>query len=147
MPPANPRPPRQDEDGEGHIGPSMIALGGGGPIASREEPEEAQEDGRSPYQEMEGGDRSAVKQPEEDGEVQRSETVLTDGHPEEELETSRPETAADSCSTTEEAAEEMEIPSREETVGTSKPNLPQTGQGTARKHKLSKDREPTKLIS
>ena len=95
---------------------------------------------------MEREERSATEQSEEDGEVQRSETVTTDGQPEGGLEKSRPETAANSCSTTEEAAEEMEIPSREEAAGTTEPNLPQTGQGTARKRKLSKDREPTKLI-
>ena len=95
---------------------------------------------------MEGEERSATEQPEEDGEVQRSETVTTDGQPEGGLETSRPEMAADSHSTTGEAAEGMEIPSREEAAGTVEPNLPQTGQGAARKCKLSKDIEPTKLI-
>ena len=89
---------------------------------------------------MEGGNRRTVEQPEEDGEVQRSETAFSDGHPEEELETSRTETAADSCSTTEEVAEDMEISARGEAAGATELNLPQTGQGTARKRKLSKDR-------
>ena len=108
--------------------------------------EETQEEGRPPYQDMESEERSATEQSEEDGEVQRLETVTTDGQPEGGLETSRPETAADSRSTTEEAAEEIKIPSREEAAGTTEPNLPHTGQGTARKRKLSKDREPKKLI-
>ena len=76
---------------------------------------------------MESEKRSATEQSEEDGEVQRSETVTTDGQPEGGLETSRPETVADSRSTTEEAAKEMEIPSREEAAGTAKPSLPQIG--------------------
>ena len=61
MPPANPGPPWQDEVGGGHLGPPTIAFGGRGLIASREESEEAQEDGRSPYQEMEGRDRSVAE--------------------------------------------------------------------------------------
>ena len=95
---------------------------------------------------MEGGDRSVAERSEEEEVVQRPETVRTDEHPEEELETPRPEMAADSCSMTEEATEDMEIPGREEATGTTEPNLPQTGQGGARKCKLSKDREPAKLI-
>ena len=123
-----------------------MAFKGGGPTASREVSEETQEEGRPPYQGMESEERSATEQSEEDREVQRSEIVTTDGQPEGGLETSRPETAADSHSTMEEAAEEMEIPSREEAAGTPEPNLPQTGQGADRKCKVSKDREPTKLI-
>ena len=54
--------------------------------------------------------------------------------------------AADSRSAMEEDEEETEAPSRDRTPGPTDVNLPQTGQGTARKHKLSKDREPTKFI-
>ena len=78
--------------------------------------------------------------------MQRSEIAFTDGHPEEELETSRPETAVDSRSTTEEVADDMEIPARGDAAGATELNLPQKGQGAARKCKLSKDREPTKVM-
>ena len=59
---------------------------------------------------MEGGGRRVAERSEEEKVVQRSETVRLDQHQEEELETPRLETAADSLSMTEEATEEMEIP-------------------------------------
>ena len=53
MPPVDLRLPMQGEDEEGQTGPSMIAWGSGGPIAPREEPEEATENRRSLYLETE----------------------------------------------------------------------------------------------
>ena len=81
MPPVDLRPSQQDEVEGGHLGPPTIVLGGRSPITSREESEEAQEDGRSPYQEMEGGDRSVAQQTEQEEVVQRPKTVPTAKHP------------------------------------------------------------------
>ena len=135
------------EDEEGQAGPSTIAWGGGDPIAPREEPGEAAESGRSLYLETEDEDRSLAHQTAEEGTVQRPQIARTARHSEEEPETFQPEMSADSRSLTEEGTGEMEISDREDSTGTAESGPPQTGQGGARKRKLSKDREPTKLTA
>ena len=71
MPPANPRPLMQGEDEEGQTGPLTITWGSGGPIAPREEPEEATENRRSLYLETEDEGRNLSYQTMEDDTGQR----------------------------------------------------------------------------
>ena len=83
-----------------------------------------------------------TRQSEEGHETHRPGMATATGQSEVSGETPRPETVADSRS----EMEESEVPSRDKTPGPSEPDHSQKGQVTARKHKLSKDREPTKSI-
>ena len=103
-------------------------------------------EGGIPYHGMEGGNSRTAEQQEEDGEMQRSDTALSEEHQEEELGTPRTGTIENSRPSPEEVSEDMETSARGEAAGATEPNLPQTGQDSARKRKLSKDREPTKVM-
>ena len=75
---------------------------------------------------------------EEEEAVQRPHTVRMAEHPGEESETPQPEMSADSHSTTEGDTGKMEVSDREESTGTTEPDLPHTGQGEARKKEAIK---------
>ena len=137
----------QGEDAEEQTRPSMIVWGSGGPIAPREEPEEATENRRSSYLETEDRGRNQAYQSTEEDTGQRPMLVHTVGRSAEEPERLQPEISAGSRSLTEEGTGEMDISDREDSTETAESGPPQTGQGGARKRKSSKDREPTKLAT
>ena len=136
----------QEGSGGGHSEPPVIAFEGGSSITPREASAGAQEEASPHYQNMNDGEIITTRQSEEGRETHRPGMATATGQSEVSGETPRPETVADSRSEMEEDWEESEVPSRDETLGPSELDLPQTGQVTTRKHKLSKDREPTKFI-
>ena len=98
-------------------------------MASRKEPGEAPESGRSPYLEIENEDRSLAQQMEEEETVQRPQIVRMAERPEEEPETLQPKMSADSHSMTEEDTGEMKISDREYSKGTAEPDPLRQGKG------------------
>ena len=136
----------QEGSGGGHSEPPGIAFEGGSSITQREASAGAQEEASPHYQNTNDGGTIATRQSEGGHETHRTGTATTTGQAEASVETSRPETVANSRSEMEEDWEESEAPSRDETPEPSEPDLPQTEQVMTRKHKLFKDREPTKFI-